>query len=346
MMRKPVILLAILLFFPVWVHAQMRIHVIDVGQADSILLEFKNAAVLIDAGGESTGDTRDRDHLVSQLKTFFAGRPDLANTLYAVIISHAHIDHTKLLMDVLQNFKVKLFYDGGDVVGSGAAQLKKARLFASAHAIKYLAVDDDSIGANGLTPPGLKQLAATSNVDMRFLTGSRSCENQNNNSLVVRVQYKDTKAIFTGDSEIGGDGGCDEGQVTHLLERYQNSDLLTADIYKVGHHGSFNGTDQDLIKAISPKVAVISAGHKETRSPGKFHGFYFGHPREDIVEPLESEIAMIRSPGIAGYTYSKGANIKDPREIDKAIYCTCWDHDITIDVNTPGDKIEVSVSNH
>ncbi len=345
-MRKSVTLLAVLLFCSTGVHAQMTIHVIDVGQAESILLEFKHQAVLIDAGGESTGDTRDKDHLAAQLKAFFVARPDLSNTLHAVIISHAHIDHTKLLMDVFQNFKIKYFYDGGDTVGSGAAQLKKARAFASAHAIKYLAVDDDSIGPKGLTPPGLKQLAASSNVDMRILTGSRGCEDQNNNSLIVRVQYKDTKALFTGDSEIDGDGGCDEGQVTHLLERYHNSDLLTADIYKVGHHGSFNGTDEDLITAIAPKIAVISAGHKETKSPGKFHGFFFGHPREDIVAPLESEIAIGRSPEIAGYTYIKASNITFPREIKKAIYCTCWDDDIAINVNAAGNHIDVSVSNH
>src|SRR6185437_9739339 len=89
---------------------------------------------------------------------FFAKRPDLRNTLHAIIISHAHIDHTKLLMDVMQKFKVKYFYDGGDMVGSGSAQLKKARAFASTHATKYLAIDDDNIPVNGLTPPGLKQL--------------------------------------------------------------------------------------------------------------------------------------------------------------------------------------------
>jgi len=60
--------------------AQMQIHVIDVGQADSILLEFKKAAVLIDAGGESTGNERDRDHLLSDLDTFFARRADLNKT--------------------------------------------------------------------------------------------------------------------------------------------------------------------------------------------------------------------------------------------------------------------------
>jgi competence protein ComEC len=345
-MKRSVLVLAILFVCPVWVQGQMKIHVMDVGQADSILLEFKKAAVLIDAGGESTGDTRDKDHLLADLNSFFASRPDLQGTLHAVIVSHSHIDHTKLLMDVFQNFKVNYFYDGGDMVGSGVAQLKKARTYASAHGIKYLAVDDDTIGVKGLTPPGLKLLASSSNVDMRILTGSRNCENQNNNSLVVRVQYKEVKAIFTGDSEVDGDGGCDEGQVTHLLERYDGSDLLAADVYKVGHHGSINGTDADLVKALSPKIALISAGHKETRKPGKFHGFYFGHPREDVVEPLETEITLTRLSPTAGYTYTKGSTIKDPREIKQAVYCTCWDDDITLSVNTAGDHIDVALGNH
>lgn len=345
-MRKSVIFLITLLSLPMWLKAQMKIHVMDVGQADSILLEFKKAAVLVDAGGESTGDDRDKQHLLSDLSAFFAARPDLNKTLYAVIISHAHIDHTKLLMNVLQNFKVKYFYDGGDIVGSGAAQLKKARTYASAHGIKYLAIEDDSITDQGFTPPGLKQLATSSGVDIKFLTGSRNCENQNNNSLVLRIRYKTVTAILSGDSEDDPDGGCDEGQVTHLLDRYHSSDLLAADIYKVGHHGSANGTDEDFVKALSPKIAVISAGHKETQSPGKFHGFFFGHPREDVVEMLEANTTKTRSPAITGYTYIKGQQIKEDRVVDKAIYCTCWDNDITIDVNSAGDQITASVASH
>jgi competence protein ComEC len=328
--------------------AQMQIHVIDVGQADSILLEFKKAAVLIDAGGESTGNERDRDHLLSDLDTFFARRADLNKTLHAVIISHPHIDHTKLLMDVMSKFKVKYLYDGGDTVGSGVAQLKKARTYAKAHGTLYLAIADDPIGKSGFSPPGLKKLVTSSNVDMRFLTGSRTCDNQNNNSLVIRVQYKTTTALLTGDSQTDGDGGCDEGQVDHLLERYHDTDLLKTDIYKVGHHGSFNATDKEFVEAMSPKFAVISAGHKETKGPGQFHGFYFGHPREDVVSLLE-ETTSTRAPAITGYTYSKGTrdkndrgSIDESRRISKAIYCTCWDHDVTVAVNAAGDETTVS----
>jgi competence protein ComEC len=343
-------LLAVVILATSAAYAQMSIHVTDMGQADSILLEFKKAAILIDAGGESTGDDRDKTHLLAQLNNFFAARTDLNKTIYAVIVTHAHIDHTKLLMDVFQNFKVKYFYDGGDMVGSGVSQLKKARTFAAAHGIRYLAIDDDTITDKGFTPAGLKLLMTSSSADIRFLTGSRNCDNQNNNSLVVRVKYKDTTALLTGDSQTDGDGGCDEGQVQHLLDRYHDSALLKADIYKVGHHGSFNATDEEFLAAMTPKIALISAGHKETKAPGQFHGFYFGHPREDVVALLETT-ADARTPSQTGYTYTKGTKkktdtttIDDPRTIGKAIYCTCWDKDIDVSVNAAGNSISVAVT--
>ena len=63
-LRKSFLLLVVLLCAGIasW---QVRVHYINVGQADSILVEMKTAAILIDAGGESMApdENRDRDHL-------------------------------------------------------------------------------------------------------------------------------------------------------------------------------------------------------------------------------------------------------------------------------------------
>lgn len=331
--------------------AQFVIHVIDVGQADAILVELKSGAILIDAGGESTSDDHYREHFLAALNGFFAKREDLKKNIYAVIVTHPHIDHTRLLMEVFQNFTVRHFYDGGDDKGSGAPQLKKAREYASDHKIEYTAIEDKTIGKEGFTPPGLKKLS--SGVDVRFLAGSRGCTNPNNNSLVVRVHYSGKTALLTGDSETDDDENCEEGQVEYLLERYQGTDLLRADVYKVGHHASHNGTDQALISAVSPAIAVISAGRKETKGPGPFHAFYFGHPREDVVELLEATTGN-RNPPVRGYTYLKGTRyqnatnatdaILEGRLITKAIYCTCWDGDVTIDLGTGNGELAVDAS--
>lgn len=265
--------------------AQMKMHVIDVGQADAILLEFEKAAVLVDAGGEETGDDRAKEHLISRLNDFFTRRPDLNKTLHAIIVTHAHSDHTKLVMDVLQSFKVKYLYDGGDLSGSGVAQLKKARAFASATAIKYLAVKDSLIGRNGFTPLGLKTLSTSSHADLRFLVGSRGCENQNNNSLVLRVRYKKTTAILTGDAETEGDKTCDEGQVPFLLQRYRASTLLDTDIYKVGHHGSLNATDEAPSQSALAEDFGDLSRQEGDKGPGQIPRLLFWPPQGEGCRP-------------------------------------------------------------
>ena len=73
--RKAVLASASILLLTGAAHAQMRVHFINVGQAESILLEFETAAVLIDAGGEDTVDNRDRDRLIGYLTRFFDRRP-------------------------------------------------------------------------------------------------------------------------------------------------------------------------------------------------------------------------------------------------------------------------------
>ncbi len=272
-----------------------KIHYIDVGQAESILVELDKSAVLIDAGGETTNDTQQANHLIDYLKHFFqVDRTDLKNTIDTIIISHPHIDHTKNLMDVMQTVTVNNLIDGGENSGSGIAPLHDAR----------------NGGANG-------------------------CANANNDSVVVLMIYKTKRFIFTGDAEDQGDSGCPSGEIEDLISRYAANNGLRVDVYKVDHHGSANGTDANWIKALSPQIAVISAGKIDAahQVPGSFHAFQFGHPRESTVEILEQFTSGTRP----SKTVTTMDGVKKPhpgKVINKAIYCTCWDGDIVIDGTT------------
>ena len=78
----------------------MFAHFINVGQANSTLLEFSCGAILINAGAS------DDDHianLTDYLHTFFQDRTDLNNTLESIIITHNHIDHTRALVWILSD---------------------------------------------------------------------------------------------------------------------------------------------------------------------------------------------------------------------------------------------------
>jgi competence protein ComEC len=339
---------------------QMKVHFINVGQADSILLEFKTAAILIDAGGENTGEPgttvgdRDLNRLIGYLNRFFDRRTDLNRTLTSIIISHPHIDHTRLIMDVIRNFRVRSLIDGGGRTGSGIEPLRQARARARtrnrARRIQYIMVADSAIGPNGFTPSILSKLRSSlaSNVDIKFLSGgSRNCEDQNNNSLTVRVEHQGKKFLFTGDSEED-DPVCVGGQIGNLIERFDSAEthngLLDVDVYKVGHHASFNGTTENLMLAMSPAISVISAGDRDTRSPERFHAFFFGHPREAAVKLLEEFTTADRQPQVTVYTMRGVRRFKENRVISKAIYCTCWDKNIVVEVGADGSMRDVMVN--
>lgn len=315
--------------------AQARMHFINVGQADSILVELPKAALLIDAGGEDTVDGRDSDHLIGYLNQFFGRRTDLNRTIHTVIVSHPHLDHTRALMAVLNAFRVRNLIDGGDRVGSGIAPLRSARTFVRNRGGAYQAVSDSAVGAEGFTNAALDALRADdADVDVRVLSGSRRCANGNNDSLVVLVKYGAARFLFTGDAEAENDAKC-VAELTHLIRKYRDNGLLDVDVLKVSHHGSFNGTTPEWMQATTPQISVISAGVPSVASPGDFHAWFFGHPRESAVGQVESGTSGDRTP-IHVTTMNAVRRPHRQRRMSKAVYCTCWDGDVVINASRDG----------
>ncbi len=338
------VVLAIVLFLPVAAEARMRAHYINVGQADATLLEFERGAILIDAGGEFTGDSLHLDHLVGYLSDVFANRPELERTLDAIIITHPHIDHTRNLMGVLQRFRVKALIDGGDVRGSGIYPLFLARRLAGDRDIDHLEIKDGDIPDGGLTNDVIDPYPG--DPEIRILAGDRDCRNQNNDSLVVRVAHAGKSFLFTGDAEFTDGGGCDGPEIDLLLARYDGPDSpLDVDVYQVGHHGSHNGTNVELMKAMSPQISVISAGYRFRSEPEPFHAVQFGHPRTDVVELLVAntsgarEVRFLESNSNGPYSLPKANKPKLVEELDmiKQVYCTCWDGDVIVEVTDAGE---------
>lgn len=315
--------------------AQAKVHFINVGQADAILVELPRAALLVDAGGEDTVDGRDADHLVGYLNQFFGRRTDLNRTIHTVIVSHPHIDHTRALMDVLNAFRVRNLIDGGDRAGSGIEPLRSARSFVRNSGGTYQAVPDSAVGAEGFTNAALDALRTDdADVDVRILSGSRRCANGNNDSLVVLVKYGAAEFLLTGDAEAENDARC-VAALSHLLSKYRGNRLLDVDVLKVSHHGSDNGTTDDWMRATSPQISVISAGTLSVAAPGEFHAWFFGHPRERAVGRVERGTESDRAP-VRVTTMNAVRRPRRQREVSKAIYCTCWDGDIVINARRDG----------
>jgi len=232
-------------------------------------------------------------------------------------------------MAVMQGFTVQNLIDGGNDSGSGIKPLNEARKFAHDHNIRYTAVKDKMITTtNGLVP--FQGLMNASQVDLRILDASRGCDNANNDSLIVLLRFRQASFLFTGDAEVEGGSDCD-GEVPILMDFYRNTDLLNVDVYKVDHHGSANGTDEDFMSVLSPKISIISAGIHTQHGPGGFHAFQFGHPRTVTVDLLQQFTSMIRQP-VNVYSMPQVRKVV-PRVMPKAVYCTCWDGDIRVFTN-------------
>ena len=101
---------------------------------------------------------------------------------------------------------------------------------------------------------------------------ARAYDGINNCSLVLRFTYGQIRILFTGDMELEEAG-----------EILDSGADLSADVLKVGHHGSRNATSYRLLRAVMPRYAVISCAADNE----------YGHPHEETLSLLEDSGAAV-----------------------------------------------------
>lgn len=353
MKKKPVsMLLMALLIFLFNSNGQMRIHLINVGQGCATLVEFPCAAILIDVGGEKNDFIKTSDSLKIFLNDFFERRTDLNRTLSCVYLTHPHTDHTdvnsiKVLLD--SGFVIKNAVTDGLESGSGRfGQIRLHRAVQTSEEndnndddIGFEAVVTNEIGSSGFTnavidpvncegiDPVIKVLWGTSATKPSGWT-PEDFDNENFHSLVIKIQYGNSSFIITGDLE-------DKAQ-RNLITKFSGTNLLDADVYLVGHHGSKNGSSVELLNKITPKIALI--GVADTTSHAIFSAWSFGHPSKIILDRLQNIVTETRSP--IQVAAGKGGKKFESYTVSKAIYATAWDGTITLEADINGNWQKVS----
>jgi beta-lactamase superfamily II metal-dependent hydrolase len=332
----------------------MVAHYLDVGQADATLLEFPCGTVLIDAG-------EDKEHtgsLTNALNKFFADRPDRKRTIDVVFVTHTHLDHNNALRAVIKNYKVKHYIDNGRTTGSGkpnALWVRKSANFGGT----LDEVTDDTIAEvdsdAGLSNRHIDPIRCR-NCDPKIsiLSGSYTTrpegwtqddfDNPNNHSLAIRVEFGQATLLFTGDLEKEGL----ETLVDYYDRQVRKPDLLHADVYRVSHHGSHTGMTEvpdTILDAVSPSVAIISAGRWNfgkvevggTVKAKSFTTFSYGHPRLDVVQLWSDKLSGTRSKSVEVKVFTKSAAPTN-HTVTKRVYATAWDGNINVAVTTDGSR--------
>ena len=316
-------------------NAQMKMHVINVGQAEAIILEFEHHAILVDAGSHRSDDG---EHFLAYLKKFFEDRPDLNETFHSVVVSHPHPDHTRNLKKVFDLYTVEHFVDGGYAPNGDVTGVRN--ILADEGAVHHKAYARSVKRANFMKA-WREELMNGSNVDVRFLSAGRKCNNQNNASLVMRVEYKGRSFLLLGDAEEDDKKSNTNLGCGGLLFRLLNANaafpaLLDVDVYKVAHHGARNGTIDQLLAKVKPMYAVISAGdNTQDQQAGSFSAWDHGHPNSDSVGRLIARVSKTR-PAKTVTVMEKQESAVINRTLTKAIYSTGWDGDIVFTVTAAG----------
>lgn len=202
----------------------MKVHFIDVGQADCILIESSKQYMLIDAGNNA-----DEELILSYLKK------NKVDRLEYVIGTHPHEDHIGSLDAVIRNFDI------GKVI-----------LPEKEHTTQTFEDVLDAIEEKGLkiTKPVVGNEYTLGTAKFTIIAPNSSYgDDLNDWSVGIKLTNHYNSFILTGDAEK-------EAEEDIL----RNGIDLNADVLKLGHHGSKTSSTDEFLDAVKPNAVVISVG--------------------------------------------------------------------------------------
>jgi len=240
----------------------LSVTFLNVGQGDAAVVRTPSGrTAVIDCGPGPT-----------QAGGFDAGarvvvpflRREGVNRIDALILTHPHEDHVGGAMSVVRNFQIDSVLDSGiahptgcygELLGQIEARAIPYRRVRRGQAIDF----HDGVRMEVLNPP----------------PGAAAADGEsalNNSSVVLRITYGDVSFLMAGDAEKQAE-----------LDMLSACRELSAQVLKVGHHGSSKATSLEWLAAVRPQFAVISVGW---RNP-------FGHPGSDTLKRLEEAGAEV-----------------------------------------------------
>ena len=243
----------------------LKVHYLDVGQGDSIFVELpNNETMLIDAA-----ESYQSENIINYLKNLNYKKIDY------VIGTHPHTDHIGGLKDIINTFEIGKIY------------MPKVVSTTKTYESLLMAIKDKNLKIN--TAKAGTSIIDTDALKINILApNSETYTELNNYSVVTKITYGTTKFLFMGDAE--------------KLSENEIKENVTADVIKIGHHGSNTSSSIDFIKKVNAKYGIISVGLNNK----------YNLPKEETITNWENSGTKIYLTSTNGTirASSDGTNIK------------------------------------
>lgn len=243
----------------------LKVHYLDVGQGDSIFIELpNNETMLIDAA-----ESYQSENIINYLKNLNYQKIDY------VIGTHPHTDHIGGLKDIINTFEIGKIY------------MQKVVSTTKTYESLLMAIKDKNLKIN--TAKAGTSIIDTDALKINILAPNNSTYTElNNYSVVTKISYGSTKFLFMGDAE--------------KLSENEIKENVTADVIKIGHHGSNTSSSIDFIKKVNAKYGIISVGLNNK----------YNLPKEETITNWENSGTKIYLTSTNGTirASSDGTNIK------------------------------------
>lgn len=228
----------------------LKVYFLDVGQADCILIENNEQYMLVDGG-----NNEDEEFILDYLNELGVKQ------LEYVIGTHPHEDHIGSLDAVIRNYGInrvilpekehttKTFEDLLDAVEEKNLKITKAK-------------------------PGSKYMLGEAEFTI-IAPNANYGDDLNNWSVGIKLTHGENAFVMCGDAEKN----AEEDMLGTGID-------LSADVLKLGHHGSSTSSSEEFVRAVHPSYAVISCGKDNT----------YGHPHQEVLDRMkELGIQVIRT---------------------------------------------------
>ncbi|MFB0565022.1 MAG: DNA internalization-related competence protein ComEC/Rec2 [Candidatus Aminicenantaceae bacterium] len=251
--QRLIFLLCFLLFFVILItypfpttSSNLKLTFIDVGQGDSILIEFPGSKKMLIDGGGIPGSSFDIGERIVSPFLWSKG----IKRIHYIVLTHAHPDHLNGLLAVTQNFKIGELWEAFSPLESESYSGFKQSLSPEI-------TQKRQFRGGILEERGVKVGVLHPREAYPFVESVH-----NDQSMVLRITYGQTSFLLA--SDIGRDA---EREIIEAGKEIKSQFL------KSPHHGSNSSSSQEFLDKVRPQIVVISVGE----------GNRFGLPNQGVI---------------------------------------------------------------